>query len=96
MCSSQNAKLTAGLICAPLMRPMGEIVISAPTVPKQAPASARRSAADGSSLASVAPGAKNAITTDSPNNNSSAVPAASARYRRGCNRLYGTGRPCSG
>jgi hypothetical protein len=44
----------------------------------------------------TARGKKNAITTDNPKNNSSAVPAPSARYKRGCNRLYGTGLPCNG
>jgi hypothetical protein len=43
---SQKASVTAGLMCAPLTLPTGEMAMSAPTLPNRNPVSARRAPAE--------------------------------------------------
>lgn len=80
--NNQNTMVTAGLICAPLTLPIGEIAIDAPMDPNRKPVIARRTFISGMRCAMGLSDPNIIMTTDSPTDNNRAVPANSDKYRR--------------
>lgn len=73
----RNARVTTGLMCAPLRIPTGDSAISAPMVPNRKPEINLRDASLGKRLSTGLPSPNMKMTSDRPANTSSAVPTSS-------------------
>jgi hypothetical protein len=74
---NQNATLTAGLICAPLILPTGETVTRQPIVPNINPVMTVLKIGDGNRFAMTEPSPQLKMTIESPKRSSAATPMAS-------------------